>query len=54
MEEMAFRQASDKGYVECRVTLLVSTCDKCRSRSLSPESEEIFKAAFRCEYDKLP
>jgi hypothetical protein len=33
-EEMAFRQWSDKGYIQCRVTILVGTCDDCRVKSL--------------------
>src|SRR5215475_201795 len=35
-EEMAFRQWSDKGYIHCRVTILVGTCDNCRAKSLDP------------------
>jgi len=34
MEEMAFRQWSDKGYIHCRVTVLIGTCDHCRVKSL--------------------
>jgi hypothetical protein len=54
MEEMAFRQWSDKGYIQCRVTILVGTCDKCRVKSLEPGSDKILDEAFRREYDKLP
>ena len=54
MEEMAFRQWSDKGYIPCRVTILVGTCDNCRVKSLDPGSDKILDEAFRREYDKLP
>ena len=54
LEEMAFRQSSDKGYVHCRVKLSVGTCGKCGSKSLEPRADRIFDAAFKREYDKLP
>ena len=52
-EEMAFRQWSDKGYVRCHVTIGVGVCDHCGSKTLETDSDEIFDAAFRREYDKL-
>ena len=52
-EEMAFRQWSDKGYIHCRVQILIGTCDQCGSKTLTPNSQQIFDAAFRREYDKL-
>jgi hypothetical protein len=54
VEEMAFRQWSDKGYIHCRTTVLVGTCDKCRVKSLDPGSDKILDEAFQREYDKLP
>jgi hypothetical protein len=54
MEEMAFRQWSNKGYVHCRVAILIGTCDNCGAKSVDPESDKIFDEAFRQEYDKLP
>ena len=53
MEEIAFRQSSDKGYVHCRVTLEVAICDTCGTRSLDASAEKIFDEAFQREYDKL-
>ena len=53
-EEMAFRQWSDKGYIHCRVTILVGACDSCRVKSLEPGSDKILDEAFQREYDKLP
>jgi hypothetical protein len=54
MEEMAFRQWSDKGYVHCRVTILTGTCDHCRVKSWDPGTDKILDEAFQREYDKLP
>jgi hypothetical protein len=54
MEEMAFRQCSDKGYVHCRVMILIGTCDNCHTKSLDPGSDKTFDEAFQREYDKLP
>jgi hypothetical protein len=54
LEEIAFRQSSDKGYVRCRAELLVGTCNKCGSKHLGPEADRMFDAAFKREYDKLP
>jgi len=53
MEEMAFRQGSDKGYIHCRVTILVGICDHCHVKSLDPGSDKILDEAFQREYDKL-
>ena len=53
-EELAFRQWSDKGYVHCRVTLMVGICDNCRARALDREAEKLFDDAFDREYEKLP
>ncbi len=53
-EGMIFRQWSDKGYVHCRVVILTGTCDNCHLKSLDPEADNIFDAAFQREYDKLP
>ena len=53
MERVAFRQSSDKGYVHCRVAILMGTCDSCHTKSSGPEAEEIFNQAFQREYDKL-
>jgi hypothetical protein len=54
MEELAFRQWSDKGYVRCQVRVCMGTCDNCGAKSLDPGSETILDEAFQREYDKLP
>ena len=53
LEEIAFRQWSDKGYVHCRATLPVGTCHNCQAKSLEESSDRIFDAAFQEGYDKL-
>jgi hypothetical protein len=53
MEEMAFRQWSDKGYIHCRVTLLIGTCDHCRAKVFDPGSDKILDETFQREYGKL-
>jgi hypothetical protein len=53
MEEMAFRQSSDKGYVRCHVMVLIGTCEACGAKSLDPGSTKILDDAFQKEYAKL-
>ena len=52
-EELAFRQWSDKGYIQCRVELSIGTCTNCGSKSLQPDSDRILDAAFEQAYRKL-
>jgi hypothetical protein len=52
-EAIAFRQWSDKGYVHCRVIILIGTCENCGAKSLDPGADQIFDEAFKKEYDKL-
>jgi hypothetical protein len=54
MEEIAFRQWSDKGYVHCRIMILGGTCDNCHAKSLDEEAEKIFDETFQREYHRLP
>ena len=54
LEQVAFRQRSDKGYVHCSVTVQVGTCSHCHAKSTDPDAQTIFDAAFKREYDKLP
>jgi hypothetical protein len=53
MEEMAFRQWSDKGYIHCRATILIGICNNCHVKHLDPGSDKILDEAFQREYDKL-
>jgi hypothetical protein len=54
VEEMSFRQLSYKGYVHCRVMVLIGTCDNCHQKSFDSEAENILNEAFKREYDELP
>jgi hypothetical protein len=52
-EEIAFRQWSDKGYINCRVTIPIATCNHCETRySPDPEIDKILDEAFQREYEK--
>jgi len=54
VEEIAFRQWSDKGYIQCRVKIPTGTCDSCGARTFPENGDKILDAAFKREYDKLP
>ncbi len=54
IEELAFRQWTDKGYVHCRVTIPIGTCDTCGARTWDQAGENVIEEAVRREYDKLP
>jgi hypothetical protein len=53
MEALNFTQASSKGLIRCRATILVGMCDHCGARSLDQGAEKILDEAFQREYDKL-
>jgi hypothetical protein len=52
VEEIAFRQWSDKGFIECQALVMVTTCDNCGMKSLPSGSDEILDAAFRRAYER--
>jgi hypothetical protein len=51
--EVAFRQWSDRGYVHCRVTLMMGVCDHCQASTPAPGADKIFDEAFQREYNRL-
>jgi hypothetical protein len=53
IEDIAFWQWSDRGYVHCRVRLPVGTCQNCGAHSLEEGSDKLFDAAFLEAYRKL-
>jgi hypothetical protein len=53
LEAMAFRQRSDKGYLHCRVTILIGTCDNCHAKFPDPATDKILDEAVQREYEKL-
>lgn len=52
-EELAFNQWTDRGYVSCRVTIPVSTCGYCKTRSWDEAAEAVIEEAVRKAYDQL-
>jgi hypothetical protein len=54
VDEIAFHQWTDKGYVFCRLTVPLGVCDTCGSRNWNEDVEAAIEEAVRREYDKLP
>jgi hypothetical protein len=52
-EELPFHQWTDRGYVSCRVTIPISTCDHCNAKSWDEAAESMIEAAVRKAYDQL-
>jgi hypothetical protein len=52
IEEIAFRQPSDIGYIRCRVAVSIGFCDVCEARSVDPGVDKIFDEAFQHEYGR--
>ena len=52
-EEIAFVQWTDKGYVNCRVTIPMTICAQCGSKVCDARAEAAIDQAVRQEYDKL-
>jgi hypothetical protein len=50
MEEIAFRQPSDIGYIRCRVAVSIGFCDVCEATSVDPGVDKILEQAFQHEY----
>ena len=53
MEEIAFQQWTDKGYVSCRATIPMDICDGCGSKSWGDAAEALIEEAVRRAYEKL-
>jgi hypothetical protein len=54
LAQISFRQASDKGYVQCGVQIEMGVCEECGARTLPPDSDRIFDEEFQRQYRKLP
>jgi hypothetical protein len=52
VEDISFRQWSDRGHVHCRATIAVSACNNCGAGSLEPGADKIIDEVFRREHDK--
>jgi hypothetical protein len=53
-EELRFYQWTARGYLSCRVSIPMGTCDECGAKTWGEEAEAIIEEAVRQEYDKLP
>ena len=53
-QELAFHQWTDRGYVFCRVSIPIATCDRCGARSWDEAAEAIIEDSVRRAYDNLP
>ena len=52
IEEIAFRQWTDKGYLFCRLSVPSEICDSCGARIWGEETETLIAQAVQREYDK--
>jgi hypothetical protein len=52
-EALAFHQWTDRGYVFCRVTIPMGTCDLCNAKSWDEAAESVIEEAVRKAYDQL-
>ena len=53
-EELAFHQWTSRGYVFCKVTIPMGTCERCGAKNWDETAEALIEEAVRREYDKLP
>ena len=54
MEELAFHQSTDKGYVYCSLVIPMNICNHCGYRDWSEETETLINEAVRQKYNTLP
>jgi hypothetical protein len=54
IEELAFHQSTDKGYVYCRLVIPMNICNHCGHRDWSEETEALINKTVRQKYDSLP
>jgi hypothetical protein len=52
-QDLAFKERTDKGYVFCRVTILMDICDHCGAKSWDHDADAIMDNAVRREYERL-
>jgi hypothetical protein len=50
LEDIAFRQWSDKGWISCQVAVSIGVCNVCNARTLLG-GDKILDEAFQREYD---
>jgi hypothetical protein len=54
MQQIAFHQWTDKGYVFCHATIPIGICNRCRAEHWDEGAEAIIEEAVRREYSRLP
>jgi hypothetical protein len=52
--ELSIRQSTDKGYVQCRVSVPIAICNNCAFRTLLEPAERLIEEAIAIGYAKLP
>lgn len=52
--ELSIRQSTDKGYVQCLVSVTIAVCNNCGFRTLLEPAERLIEDAIAIEYAKLP
>ena len=52
--ELSIRQFTDKGNVQCRVSIPIAVCNYCDARTLREPAEQLIEDAIAAEYAKLP
>jgi hypothetical protein len=53
IEQINFRQLTDKGYVFCRAEVPIGICNRCGSKHWKQDAETIVDDIVRQEYEKL-
>jgi hypothetical protein len=53
LQQIVFRQWTDKGYVVCRPIVRIDVCNHCGMKTWD-HGEQIIEQAVRDEYNKLP
>jgi hypothetical protein len=53
LQQLSFRQLTRKGYISCRVNILVASCADCGARGWDKEAEAVIEDAVNREVEKL-
>jgi hypothetical protein len=54
LQDLIFRQWSDKGYIRCEAMVMLHVCESCGMRSLDEGADKVMDEAFQREYRELP
>ena len=53
IEQIKFRQLTDRGYIFCRAEVPIGICNRCSSKHWNKDAEAIVDDIVRQEYEKL-